>query len=145
MKPDTGAKHKKPVACSSIIYGGRANIKFSNCKIDASSSSSLPPSSPLYDVSIRPSRRHHPLPLSLFLISRSGGGSLGIPSSFYCKATPHIVQGRVIHFLPAQLFINCCSLGRRTRPTCHPLSPSLLDSAFSLSLSLMALVLRYRG
>lgn len=113
-------------SCSSIIYGDRANIKFSNCKIDASSSlPSPPPSSPLYDVSIRPSRRHHPpsLSLSLFLISRSGGGSLGIPSSFYCKATPHIVQGRVIHFLPAQLFINCCSLGRRTRPTCHPLPP----------------------
>lgn len=36
-----------------------------------------------------------------------------VPCSFYCKATPHIVQGRVIHFLPdsAQLFINCCSLG----------------------------------
>ena len=36
-------------------------------------------------------------------------------SSFYTvEATPHIVRGRVIHFLPdaAQLFINCCSRGR---------------------------------
>lgn len=47
-----------------------------------------------------------------------------VPYSFYCKATPHIVQGRVIHFLPdsAQLFINCCSLGERMGPTCRPLS-----------------------
>lgn len=89
---------------SSIIYGARANIKFSNCKIDAA----------YVTLSLSRCRRiflgSHPAvassATSMPQVSR-------VPSSFYCKATPHIVQGRVIHFLPdsAQLFINCCSLG----------------------------------
>lgn len=89
---------------SFIIYGTRANIKFSNCKIDAA----------YVTLSLSRCRRillgSHPAAASsatsMPQVSR-------VPSSFYCKATPHIVQGRVIHFLPdsAQLFINCCSLG----------------------------------
>lgn len=60
-----------------------------------------------------------------------------VPYSFYCKATPHIVQGRVIHFLPdsAQLFINCCSLGERTGPTCRPLSMRCVAAPALLFLS----------
>jgi len=93
---------------SSIIYGACANIKFSNCKIDAACVS--------LSLSLSLSRCRcilfdsHPVAASsatsMPRVSR-------VPSSFYCKATPHIVQGRVIHFLPdsAQLFINCHSLG----------------------------------
>lgn len=89
---------------SSIIYGARANIKFSNCKIDAAY------------VTLSLSRCHHIL-LGSHPAAASSATSMPrvsrVPSSFYCKTTPHIVQGRVIHFLPdsAQLFINCCSLG----------------------------------
>lgn len=90
---------------SSIIYGARANIKFSNCKIDAA----------YVTLSLSRCRRFllgsHPAAVSS---TTSTPRVSRVPSSFYCKTTPHIVQGRVIHFLPdsAQLFINCCSLGK---------------------------------
>lgn len=89
---------------SFIIYGARANIKFSNCKIDAA----------YVTLSLSRCRR---ILLGSHLAAASSATSMPrvsrVPSSFYCKTTPHIVQGRVIHFLPdsAQLFINCCSLG----------------------------------
>lgn len=89
---------------SSIIYGARANIKFSNCKIDAAYVTlSLSLGAGCILLGSHPAASSSP---SMPQVSR-------VPSSFYCKATPHIVQGRVIHFLPdsAQLFINCCSLG----------------------------------
>lgn len=98
----------------SIMYRTRANIKFSNCKIDAAYVTSsvsfslsflgVAVSSSSVVTSTRP--RDSIASTTMPRVSR-------VPSSFYCKATPHIVQGHVIHFLPdsAQLFINCCSLG----------------------------------
>lgn len=115
---------------SSIMYGTRVNIKFSNCKIDAayvtlSLSLFFSPSLPLLRYRcILLVGSHFPRDPANSIASTTMPRVSRVPSSFYCKATPHIVQGRVIHFLPdsAQLFINCCSLGERTGPICRPLS-----------------------
>lgn len=90
------------------------DIKFSNCKIDA--------------AYVTPVGRGF-LALSCLTVSR-------VSSSFHCKATPRIVQGRVIHFLPdsAQLFINCCSLEKKLR-TVLPLHPLSIPNAFYSNVS----------
>lgn len=109
---EVGAWKDRWRGVSFIIYDDRENIKFSDCKIDAAyvtSSSFIPRSLSLY-----PSIEDGSCVIRLVGVRGRATGSRGVPCSFYCKATPHIVQGRVIHFLPdsAQLFINCCSLGK---------------------------------
>lgn len=114
-----------------IIYGARANIKFSNCKIDAAYVTLSVDAAVSSSSVVTPHHSAAASPTTIPRVSR-------VPSSFYSKTTPHIVQGRVIHFLPdsAQLFINCCSLGADGTDLSSLMrrvaKPSLSDSTASL-------------